>query len=100
MKPIYSPSSSDCSSRNCTGEVEYIQRTARKEKGTSTHLDEWLGRVEELRFALGLCTLLSPVENSLVANDVFIVEHLENIGKCLRQTSVFMAVYLNRIDQG
>ena len=50
-----------------------------------THLDQWLGNLEEVLLALGSRTLTRPVQDRLIADAVGIVQNLvnrETVGHC------------------
>jgi hypothetical protein len=49
--------------------------------------------------ALGLSALLVPVYDGLVGNTVLIIQNLENLGKRLDNTGVFIAIHLYDVDE-
>lgn len=66
---------------------------------SSTYLDKGLGALQEMLLALGLSALLVPVYNGLVGNTVLIIQNLENLGKRLDDTGVFITIHLYDVDK-
>lgn len=54
------------------------QRRARVIDRSDTHLNQWLGRLEEMLLSVALGAFLEPVYDSLIRNTVFVVQHLRH----------------------
>lgn len=59
--------------------------------GEGTHLNHSLSHLEEVLLAIRLGTLLMPINDSLVRDDIVVVQNLEDLGESLQYTGVGVA---------